>query len=66
MPQVPVPMAGTHSTTAISDSIVVSVASITGMQNYKFLLTSVQDLAEKCYKKLQTGNFSVILISIPI
>jgi hypothetical protein len=34
------------STAAISDSIVVSVVSITGMQNYKFLLTSVQDLAE--------------------
>jgi len=28
------------------------------MQKYKFLLTSAQDLAEICYKKLQIGNFS--------
>ena len=28
------------------------------MQNYKFLLTLVQDLAEICYKTLQIANFS--------
>ena len=28
------------------------------MQNYKYLLTLVQDLAEICYKTLQIGNFS--------
>ena len=28
------------------------------MQNYKFLLTSAQDLTEICYKTLQIGNFS--------
>jgi len=28
------------------------------LQNYKFLLTSAQDLAEICYKKLQIANFS--------
>lgn len=28
------------------------------MQKYKFPLTSAQDLAEICYKKLQIANFS--------
>jgi len=30
------------------------------MQNYKFLLTSEQDLTEICYKKLQIPNFSAV------
>ena len=30
------------------------------LQNYKFLLTSAQDLAEICYKKLQIANFSAV------
>ncbi len=32
------------------------------MQNYKFLLTLAQDLAEICYKKLQIGNFSAVFV----
>ena len=34
--------------------------SNTCLQNYKFLLTLAQDLAEICYKKLQIGNFSAV------
>ena len=30
------------------------------MQNYKFLLTLTQYLAEICYTKLQIGNFSAV------
>jgi hypothetical protein len=30
------------------------------LQNYKFLLTLAQDLAEICYKTLQIGNFSAV------
>jgi len=52
-----------HTATLRSGTPAIRRASFTTigrtcLQNYKIPLTSAQDLAEICYKKLQIGNFS--------